>query len=470
VANSTALHSFNLKPTILDQKYELNSTIGRGSGSVVYKAFRIPEKGEAYHSDAEPVALKVLTGTERNPEEALKRIKKEARALISLNHPNVIRAYNYVARPDCCYLSLEYAEHGDLRRVIEKSKNKISVKSSIRITRSILRGLAHIHQNNIIHRDLKLENILVAKDLSIKITDFSIALLDGEKSDLNIINKFVGTLEYVAPECLKGQPYSVRSDLYSVGIIFYKLLTGEFPFEGQSISDSIELKSLGKFKAIDPKIIDEIPRIEDFLARILGNTPELRFANAQEAEEELLKISNPKENKIVIPEKDNGYVKPWEIFIPKPKEIKQFFSRPIIVIISVLLIFYGLAPLFMMAFSVSSQANRIVIDSNIERLLAQDLQNSSGLGILENLYSKDKHYRFSILPYEKDKALFSLGIKSWESMIIDLNALEEGGPITIEGKGISLIMRPDKKTGNKYEGVFQNLISGTKGRWTLSTI
>lgn len=346
MSTSTALHSLNLKPSIFDGKYELNSAVGRGRGSVVYKAYRIPEKGEVYDTSSDPVALKVLTGTQKNPEEALKRIKKEARALVSLSHPNIIRAYNYVARPDCCYLSLEYAEHGDLRKVIEKSKNRISIKTATRITRSILRGLDHIHSHNIVHRDLKLENILVSKDLSIKITDFSISILDGEKNDLNLVNKFVGTLDYVAPECLRGQPYSPRSDLYAVGIIFYKLLTDIFPFEGHSIHDSIELKSRGEFKKLSLEILEEVPRIQPFLEKILSPNPERRFSSAKEAEEELLNINTSIED--LSEQKVDGYIKPSEI-VTKPSveiksKIKQLFLRTLIIIPSILIIASVLRP------------------------------------------------------------------------------------------------------------------------------
>jgi len=312
VGTSTKLYTLDLKPSIFDGKYELLSSIGRGKNSVVHRALRVPEKREASDSSPEPVALKILTNTERRPEEAVKRMQKEARALVALNHPNVIKSYNYVARRDCCYLSLEYAKHGDLAKLINDSPQCISAKSAVRILRAVLSGLSHIHSNNIIHRDIKLENILVTKSLEIKIADFSAAQLESDNADLSLANNFIGTLEYVAPECLRGVPYSTSSDLFAAGVTFFKLITGFFPFEGKSISQSIIYKQKGDFsKELSDQLKKEFPGLEAYLLTLLSPEPNRRFGSAKEAKAALATINE--KPKTTVKHDTNGYVKPESV-------------------------------------------------------------------------------------------------------------------------------------------------------------
>ncbi len=477
MSKSTVVHSLNLKPDIFDAKYELSSTIGRGKGSVVYKAFRLPEKGEVYDASLDPLALKILTGTDRNPEEALKRIKREARALTSLNHPNIIRANNYVARQDCCYLSLEYAAHGDLSRAIQSSKNKISVKSAIRITRSILRGLEHIHNNSIIHRDIKLENILVFKDLSIKITDFSISLLDGEKNDLSIVNKPVGTMEYLAPECLRGEPFSVVSDLYAAGVVFYKLLTNRFPFESNSIHESIKLKSLGRYRELGLECSELNLRVEGFVKRILSHDPSYRFQSAREAEQALYLISTGRPF-----EKTHDYLEPREIELKAdnlerqgrlPRKKSKALRKTTVVFASAFVVLIGAKQIAQDNFKLlweSLSSRESVLSENIGESIVSDLETKSGLGIIKGLYGEGTSNRFSILPYEKDTALLTIGSENAEAISINLIQLREGKNIIVKGADFDLSLVPTKRTQSGYEGQFHDLLNGNMGTWKLNII
>lgn len=469
MSTNTALKNLNNKYSSFDDKYELVAHVGRGKGSVVYKALRIDKAAANTDDQSMPIALKILTGTERNPTEAQNRIHKETRALVSLNHPNIIKAYNYVARPDCCYISMEYADHGDLAKVLANTQSKMSINTIFNICKSILLGLDHIHANNIIHRDIKLENILLTKQLEIKLTDFSAALLGDEKSDINMMNRFVGTLEYVAPECLQGKPYSTSSDIYAAGVVLYKLLTGFFPFDSDSIHQSILLKKAGHIKHLSPELRKQYPNFPQLIQKFLAPLPEDRFTSAKDA---ISAIEDFKKGKFEPAPNKFNKVSTTKLSKPvsqKKKSTKKVnYLRTNIIITSFLLALLGLnynPTIFNYRSYQPANANELNIP---EINLANKLRKDPATGALENLYTKNHHYYFSILPYDEHKAIFNLGIKPWESIFIDLDTLSSNRTMTVEGKGIKIILRVENlKADGYYYGEFHNQVAGTKGTWKL---
>lgn len=304
-----ATSSYKLSSTsdVFDSRYELLDSIGRGRNSIVYKARRVE------NSNITPVAIKLITYTDKKPEEAKRNIQREARALLSLSHPNVIKAYNYVARTDLCYLSLEYAKYGSLSDVLKETRKKPSVKSSLLIIGCILSGLEHIHESGIIHRDLKLENILISGDKQIKIADFGLATFTNETGLQVINNNPIGTLEYIPLECLQGKTFSMQSDIYSVGVILHKLLFNSFPFEAESIKKSIELKEKGEINlAFLGDTLSKFPGLPKFLEKLLSPDLEIRFKSATDAKKALSKIKElPR--KIEKTTKDADFVKPNQL-------------------------------------------------------------------------------------------------------------------------------------------------------------
>lgn len=461
MTTTIARQSLNTKNSIYDDKYELNSSIGRGRGSVVYKAHRISENGQT----EQPIALKILTGTEKNPREAQKRIQKEARALTSLNHINIIKAFNYVARADCCYLSMEYAEYGDLAKVLANSTDKINPKTALKITKAILHGLEHIHANNIIHRDLKLENILVTKDFIIKVSDFSAALLEGERRELNLVNTFAGTLEYVAPECLQGKPYSEQSDIYSVGVILYKLITGAFPFECESIHQSMMLKKAGILNKVEFNFPNNFRGLDSVLQKFLSPNPEDRFQSALDAIKAITALQEGTNQISRHEDSKNSYKSPKELSIPSGENKKKlgafkYFKWNII-----------LSSFLLMLLGINYSPNKYLSShnqTNIAEELGIRLEHNSSTGILRNLNHQNQNYSFSLLPYDETHALFNLSIQSWQSIPIDISSLKKGEPLIIKGQDLNLVLTVTNKNSDLiYQGKFRNLISGSTGTWEM---
>ena len=262
---------------ILDSKFELIEAVGRGRNSVVYRARPLHISQAKNHF----VALKVLTGNTRNPERNVERLHKEALAMLSTRHENVIRLYDYVVSGDLCYLSMEFAEKGDLRTALEKRDKPFSVPYSFQLLAQLLRGLEAIHHAGIIHRDIKPENLLLNREDKLKLTDFGIACLPTEKPEVGHQKRGVGTFDYLAPECLDESEVTQASDLYSVGITLYQLLTKRLPFAGRTLTEQIEKKLKGESTPLN-NFIEASDELQALVDKALAVDCSLRFRSAKE--------------------------------------------------------------------------------------------------------------------------------------------------------------------------------------------
>ena len=263
------------KRKIFDGRYEVLSIVGRGLDSVVYHARHLsgPEQ---------EVALKVLINNK--PKSSLtERLRKEALTLVSCRHKYVVRLDDFHSVADLCYLSMEYAPLGDLRKYIAARGTPLSPEQGTEFLRQSLEGMEFIHATGVLHRDLKPDNILVINDKEIRLADFGLALLPGDELDLEELQNGVGSLSYLPPEMLDGQFYDSRSDLYSLGVCFYEALAGFHPFDQAPLSEQKEArldKNIKPLHEVNPLIPTHISAV---VATLMRYSADERFQTAMEA-------------------------------------------------------------------------------------------------------------------------------------------------------------------------------------------
>ena len=222
-----------LEGRLLNERYVVKKLIGGGGMANVYLGFdNILER---------EVAIKVLRLEYSNDEEFITRFHREAQSATSLSHPNIVNIYDVGEEDDIYYMVMEYVEGLTLKEYIQRYA-PISVDDAVDIMLQIMSAIEHAHANHIVHRDIKPQNILINADRTAKVTDFGIALALTATS-LTQTNSVLGSVHYLSPEQARGGTANRKSDIYSLGIVMYELLTGRIPFTGQS-AVSIALKHL----------------------------------------------------------------------------------------------------------------------------------------------------------------------------------------------------------------------------------
>lgn len=264
---------------IFDGSYEVISAVGRGRNSVVYKARRLPGP-EGQRIGPEYVALKVLIGNARNPLIHFRRMKREALAMLSCVHKNVVRLTDYVTHGELCYLSMEFAERGDLKQMLDRQRLPFAPQLALRLMVQVMEGLGKIHRVGILHRDVKPENLLLTEDCVIKIADFGIACLPSEEVPIEEANRGIGTFDYLAPESLEEGISNEATDVYSCAVTFYQLLTGHLPFGGNSFTEQIESKMGSNVIPLSNLIKNVPPLLQEFVAQALVSDPARRYTTA----------------------------------------------------------------------------------------------------------------------------------------------------------------------------------------------
>ena len=273
-----------LSPSSMLGPYEIIAPLGAGGMGEVYRA-RDPRLGR-------DVAIKVLLPSVASDETRLKRFQQEARAVALLNHPNVLQIYDAGILEGTPYLVMELLKGQNLKDRMDGKP--LSARRAVDIAIQIARGLSVAHDNGIIHRDLKPENIFVDPEGQVKILDFGLAkLLTPTESDseatrdhdtlsmLTRVGTVVGTAGYMSPEQVAGREMDCRSDIFSLGLIFWEMLTGERPFQGMSAVETMH--AILKDDPPDfPAQVRMAPSIERILRRCLEKTPKARFQSAQD--------------------------------------------------------------------------------------------------------------------------------------------------------------------------------------------
>jgi len=279
--------------TILGNRYEIIEKIGGGGMALVYKArCRLLNRY---------VAVKVLRDEYINDEEFIKKFRRESQAAASLSHPNIVNIYDVgvekIGDHDIHYIVMEYIKGKTLKEVI-KEKGKLTVNETLDYSIQIAEALAHAHKNHIVHRDIKPHNIMITEEGRVKVTDFGIARAASASTISNTSN-VIGSVHYFSPEQARGRYTDEKSDIYSLGIVMYEMITGRVPFEGDS-PISVALKHIQE-EIIPPREIDSsIPvPLENIILKCVRKSQIERYSSASELLNDLYKIRNANDDVIL---------------------------------------------------------------------------------------------------------------------------------------------------------------------------
>lgn len=304
----------------INERYEIIRSIGEGGMANVYLGYdTILDRN---------VAIKVLRGDLSNDEKFVRRFQREALSASSLAHQNIVEMYDVGEDDGLYYIVMEYIEGKTLKQLLKK-RGTLTLSEAIDIMLQLTEGMAHAHDSYIIHRDLKPQNIMIKDDGQIKITDFGIAMALNA-TQLTQTNSVMGSVHYLPPEQASGKGSTIKSDIYSMGIIFYELLTGSLPFRGDN---AVEI-ALKHMRDPLPSVRDSNPAIpqsiENIIIKATAKNPKNRYDDVRSMHQDLLtaldddrmneevykyKYPEHEETKKKVEEK-----KPEEVVLEEPQE------------------------------------------------------------------------------------------------------------------------------------------------------
>jgi len=278
---------------VLGNRYEIIEKIGEGGMALVYKA-RCKLLNRY-------VAIKVLKDEFVNDEEFIKKFRRESQAAASLSHPNIVSVYDVgvenIDNRDVYYIVMEYIKGKTLKDVI-KEKKKLSVEETIDYSIQIAEALEHAHKNHIVHRDIKPHNIMITEDGRVKVTDFGIARAASYTTVTNT-STIVGSVHYFSPEQARGRYTDEKSDIYSLGIVMYEMITGKVPFEGDS-PISIALKHIQEEIIPPAEFNHSIPiSLQNVILKCVRKNQNDRYASATQLLYDLRKLKYSNGNAVI---------------------------------------------------------------------------------------------------------------------------------------------------------------------------
>jgi serine/threonine-protein kinase len=272
--------SDTLIDSLFDGRYRILKRIGSGGMANVYLA-----EDEVL---GRRVAIKILNERHAGDEQFVERFRREAKSAAGLSHPNIVSIYDRGEAEGTYYIAMEHLDGRNLKELI-LARGPAPPRIAIDYVRQILGALAFSHRNGIVHRDIKPHNVLVDSDGRLKVTDFGIAR--AGTSQMTEAGSIVGTAQYLSPEQARGEPVDQRSDLYSLGVVLYELLTGEVPFGGDSPVE-IAMKHLSSKPKLPSELREGIPEELDLVVmRALAKDPDDRYQTAEEFGADLDRIA-----------------------------------------------------------------------------------------------------------------------------------------------------------------------------------
>jgi eukaryotic-like serine/threonine-protein kinase len=264
--------------TLVDGRYRVLRKLGTGGMANVYLA-EDQELGRR-------VAIKVLDDRHASDDQFVERFRREAKAAAALSHPNIVSIFDRGETDGTYYIAMEFLEGPNLKELVRQGTP--SIRSAITYTREILSALRVAHRRGLVHRDIKPHNILVDAEGRLKVTDFGIAR--SGPSQMTEAGSIIGTAQYLSPEQARGAPVDQRSDLYSVGVVLYELLTGTVPFNGSTPLE-IAMKHLSEVPRPPSRRRPDVPPdLDRVVLRALAKNPDERYQSAPEMDQDLARI------------------------------------------------------------------------------------------------------------------------------------------------------------------------------------
>ena len=282
----------DLEGKILGNRYEIIEKIGNGGMATVYKS-----KDRVLNRY---VAVKILRDEFTTDEEFIKRFRIEAQSAASLTHPNIVSIFDVGNEGNLYYIVMELIKGKTLKEIITEENGPLPWKWSLNVVTQIASALETAHKNNIVHRDIKPHNIIITEDGIAKVTDFGIAKAVSN-STITAFGTTIGSVHYFSPEHARGGYTDAKSDLYSLGVVMYEMLTGKVPFDADT-PVSVALKHMQE-KPVEPKELNEnIPQVvNDIIMKAMQKDINLRYQSATEMVKDLnTALKNPDENFVHI--------------------------------------------------------------------------------------------------------------------------------------------------------------------------
>ena len=277
---------------VLADRYEIHELIGIGGMAYVYRGFDRAENRVA--------AIKILKDEYLANEEFIRRFRNESRAIALLSHPNIVKIYDVLFSEYMQIIVMEYVDGITLKEYIEH-QHILKWKEVVHFTVQILRALQHAHDKGIVHRDIKPQNIMLLQDGTIKVMDFGIARFSRSEPQ-TMTDKAIGSVHYISPEQARGDPIDEKTDIYSVGVMLYEMLTGQLPFEGES-PVSVALKQIQDPPKKPRELNPGIPKgLEYITLHAMQKDPARRYQSAAEMLRDLDEFK--RDPNVVFPEEE----------------------------------------------------------------------------------------------------------------------------------------------------------------------
>ena len=295
--------------SILDDRYEIVELIGEGGMALVYKAVDLRLNRN--------VAVKIMRDDPMDDDEFRSRFYAEAHAVAMLSNPNIVAVYDVSQNPDIEYIVMELVDGITLRQYMDR-RGALAWREVLHFSTQIARALSHAHERGIVHRDIKPQNVMMFRDGTAKVADFGIAALENEIYESN--GQAIGSIHYIAPEQAKGENPDARSDLYSLGVVMYEMLTGKKPYEGETIGE-IAIKHINAKPVPPHEIVADIPaELERISLKAMCADIQNRY---QSAGEMLLDLSEFVQAQLRASEQEEEYENPAVVPIRSVSELNK---------------------------------------------------------------------------------------------------------------------------------------------------
>ena len=270
----------------LDGVYEIQSLIGCGGMANVYRGVDL--------RSGTVVAVKVLREEYMHDQDLVRRFKNESKAISILNHPNIVKVYDVSVTDKLQYIVMEYIDGITLKEYLNKRGGRLTWRESVHFVEQILYALQHAHENGVVHRDVKPQNIMLLPDGSLKMMDFGIARISRAENQL-VNGKTMGSVHYISPEQARGDETDAKSDLYSVGVMLYEMLSGKLPFSSGSVVE-VAIQQISDKPQPLAELAPDIPRaLVEITERAMAKNPANRYQSAAEMLEDLRRFKQDPE-------------------------------------------------------------------------------------------------------------------------------------------------------------------------------